>query len=81
MQKLSCGGIEKAGQKLEGFTDLASDEFVAAMRERLPKGAATPGPRQVAALRGAHADYAPRLRQLAAAAGLERKLSQLVNEA
>jgi hypothetical protein len=75
-------GIDKPGQKLERFDDLVSDDFVAAVRERLPRGAASPGPRQVAALRHAHAEYAPRLNSLAAvAAGLERKLAQLVNEA
>jgi hypothetical protein len=74
--------IEKPGQKLEAFDELSSDDFVAAVRDRRPKKAPSLGPRQVAELRKHHADYGPRLQKIRAiAGGLERRLSNLVNQA
>ena len=72
-------GVAQPGPALQGFAELAADRFVDEVRQRLPRDAAPLSPRQVAVLRNAHADAAPRLTAVEAKiAGLERKLAQLV---
>ncbi len=74
--------IETPGQKLEAFGTLDRDAFIAEVRKRRSAGANTFTPREVSALRTTHAEYTPRLHELELeAAGLERRLDELVNEA
>ncbi|HEX2204005.1 MAG TPA: hypothetical protein VHG91_11930 [Longimicrobium sp.] len=75
-------GVAHSGPVLEGFAGLAADAFVDEVRRRRPKRADPLSPREVGMLRNAHADAAPRLLALdARAAGLERRLGQLVHRA
>ncbi|MFL5539436.1 MAG: Eco57I restriction-modification methylase domain-containing protein, partial [Longimicrobiaceae bacterium] len=64
---------------LLAFADLSATAFVDAVRHHRPAHAEPLAPREVGMLRNAHADYAPRLTAVQAkAAGLERRISQLV---
>lgn len=75
-------GVAHPGPALEAFAELAADAFVEEVRRRRPKRADPLTPRQVGMLRNAHADHTPRLLALdARAAGLERRLGQLVQRA
>ncbi|HEX5723912.1 MAG TPA: TaqI-like C-terminal specificity domain-containing protein, partial [Longimicrobiaceae bacterium] len=75
-------GVAQPGTQLERFADLAAETFLEEVRQRRSKKAPPLAPQQVAALRQAHGEYAPRLRTLEAkAAGLEHRLSHLVNRA
>ncbi|HEX8906539.1 MAG TPA: hypothetical protein VF771_16940, partial [Longimicrobiaceae bacterium] len=65
--------------ELLAFADLSASAFVDAVRRHRPAHAEPLAPREVGMLRNAHADYAPRLTAIRAkAAGLERRISQLV---
>lgn len=72
-------GIISPDEALLGFADLNATAFVDAVRAHRPRHAEPLPPRQVGILRNAHAEYAPRLTAVQArAAGLERRLTQLV---
>jgi len=74
-------GLEKPGQKLEDFTSLTADEFVAEVKKRMPKGKPL-SPAGLSRLRGEYANYAPPMQaRRAESLTLERRLSDLVNEA
>lgn len=71
--------IGPADPELLAFAELSATAFVEVVRRHRPRGAGALGPREVGMLRNAHAEVAPRLTSLQAkAAGLERRLSQLV---
>ena len=75
-------GVEKSGQKLSDFAALTDDEFVEEVRKRRPKGAGRFSPADLKQLRSGYADLATPVREARTeAAGLERRLSDLVNEA
>jgi hypothetical protein len=74
--------VEKPGQKLEDFAALDLDAFVEEVRKRRPKveGRLTPG--AVRDLKNGYEEMTGPVRQARSeAAGLERRLSDLVNEA
>lgn len=65
--------------ELAAFAELNATAFVDAVRRHRPRTAAALAPREVGMLRNAHAELAPRLTALQArAAGLERRVTQLV---
>ncbi|HEX6748990.1 MAG TPA: hypothetical protein VF092_16955 [Longimicrobium sp.] len=65
--------------ELLAWAELSASAFVDAVRRHRPQHAEPLAPREVGMLRNAHADYAPRLTAVRAkAAGLERRVSQLV---
>jgi hypothetical protein len=75
-------GVEKPGQKLQDFAGLGPDAFVEEVRKRRPKdeGRLTPG--SLRDLRSGYAEMAEPVKQARTeAASLERKLSDLVNQA
>jgi hypothetical protein len=75
-------GIEKPGQKLEDFASLSTDEFIAEVRKRRPKGAGTLKPSELKALREGYQEQAAPVQQLRVEAQqLERRLAELVNAA
>jgi hypothetical protein len=75
-------GIEKPGQKLEDFASLSTDEFIAEVRKRRPKGAGTLKPSELKALREGYQEQATPVQQLRVEAQqLERRLAELVNAA
>ncbi len=75
-------GVEKPGQKLEDFASLAPDAFVEEVRKRRPKGEGRLTPGALSDLKSGYAEMAePVRRARTEAASLERKLSDLVNEA
>jgi hypothetical protein len=75
-------GIEKSGQKLEDFASLSTDEFIAEVRKRRPKGAGTLKPSELKALREGYQEQATPVQQLRVEAQqLERRLAELVNAA
>jgi hypothetical protein len=75
-------GVEKPGQKLEDFATLGPDAFVDEVRKRRPKGEGRLTPGALRDLKGGYAEMAGPVRQeRSEAAGLERRLSDLVNEA
>ena len=75
-------GVEKPGQKLQDFAALTGDEFVEEVRKRRPKGVGRLSPADLKQLRSGYADRATPVREARTeAAGLERRLSDLVNEA
>jgi hypothetical protein len=79
---LSEFGIDAPGQKLDAFATLTLDSFLAEVRKRRPRGASTLTPKEVSALRSAHVEYTPQLRQLGQETRrLERRLAALVNNA
>lgn len=66
-----------ADDELAAFAELSATAFVDAVRRHRPRDPM--GPREVGLLRNAHAEVAPRIASLRArAAGLERRLAQLV---
>jgi hypothetical protein len=75
-------GVAQPGARLEAFADLSAGDFVDEVKRRRPRKADPLTPREVGMLRNAHAEYAPRLTAVhAKAAGLERRLGQLVERA
>jgi hypothetical protein len=75
-------GVEKPGQKLGDFATLGPDAFVEDVRKRRPKGEGRLTPGALRDLKNGYAEMAGPVRQARVeAAGLERKLSDLVNEA
>jgi hypothetical protein len=75
-------GVEKPGQKLGDFAAIGPDAFVEEVRKRRPKdeGRLTPG--TLRDLKSGYAEMAGPVRRASNdAAGLERKLSDLVNQA
>jgi len=74
--------MEKPGQKLEDFAALGSDAFVDEVRKRRPRGEGRLTPGALRDLKNGYAEMAEPVRQeRTEAAGLERRLSDLVNEA
>ena len=74
-------GVEKPGQKLGDFAALGPDAFVEEVRKRRPKGEGRLTPGSLRDLKSGYAEMADPVRQVRTeAAGLERKLSDLVNE-
>ena len=72
-------GVATPDEALLGFAALNATAFVDAVRAHRVRHAEPLEPRQVGMLRNAHAEYAPRLTAVQArAAGLERRLTQLV---
>jgi hypothetical protein len=75
-------GVEKPGQKLEDFAALGSDAFVEEVRKRRPKGESRLTPGALRDLKSGYAEMADPVREARTeAAGLERRLSDLVNRA
>lgn len=75
-------GVEKPGQKLEGFTELTEDDFIAEVRKRRPKGSPKLKPVDTTVLKKAHEDYvSPARAHRMRTTELERRLSDLVNQA
>jgi hypothetical protein len=75
-------GVEKPGQKLSDFAALTGDEFVEEVRKRRPKGAGRLSPAGLKELRAGYTDLATPVREgRTEAAKLERRLSDLVNQA
>lgn len=75
-------GVDRPGQKLEAFAGLDADAFVAEVKRRRPRRAPGLTPKDLARLREAHAEHAPRIREMTReAAALEERLAALVNEA
>ena len=75
-------GVEKPGQKLEDFVGLDADAFVEEVRKRPPKGESRLTPASLRDLRSGYGEGAAPIREARAeAAYLERRLSDLVNEA
>ncbi|MGI9048055.1 MAG: hypothetical protein ACR2GU_01535, partial [Rubrobacteraceae bacterium] len=75
-------GVEKPGQKLSDFAALTGDEFVEEVRKRRPKSAGRLSPAGLKELRAGYTDLATPVREgRAEAAKLERRLSDLVNQA
>jgi hypothetical protein len=75
-------GVEKPGQKLEGFAALETDAFVEEVRKRRPKSAGRLTPAALKELRAGYEEQANPVRaDRAEAAALERLLSDLVNRA
>ncbi len=75
-------GIEKPGQKLEDFVALGPDAFVEEVRKRRPKGEGRLTPGALRDLKSGYAEMAGPVRQARTeAANLERRLSDLVNDA
>ncbi|HET7481075.1 MAG TPA: hypothetical protein VFJ72_16340, partial [Rubrobacteraceae bacterium] len=75
-------GIEKPGQKLQDFAALDADAFVEEVRKRRPKSEGRLTPADLRDLRSGYAEIATPVRERRAeAAGLERRLSDVVNQA
>jgi len=75
-------GIEKPGQKLEDYAALTPDAFVEEVRKRRPKNEGRLTPASLKDLRSGHAEQSAPVRAgRAEAARLERRLSDLVNQA
>lgn len=75
-------GVEKPGQKLENFAALEADAFVEEVRKRRPKDAGRLTPAALKDLRAGYTEMAVSVREdRAEAASLERRLSDLVNQA
>ena len=75
-------GIEKPGQKLEDYAALTGDAFVEEVRKRRPKSEGRLTPVSLKDLRTGHAEQSTPVREgRAEAARLERRLSDLVNQA
>jgi hypothetical protein len=74
--------IDKPGNALSQFAGLDANAFIAEARKRRPKGKGGLGPKDVKALQDVYRDYALPIQQRdAEAAKLERRLSDLVNQA
>ncbi|CAN5625074.1 hypothetical protein BH24ACT22_BH24ACT22_05900 [soil metagenome] len=75
-------GVEKPGQKLSDFAALTGDEFIEEVRKRRPKGSGRLSPAGLKELRAGYTDLATPIREgRTEAAKLERRLSDLVNQA
>jgi hypothetical protein len=75
-------GVEKPGQKLEDFAALGPDAFVEEVRKRRPKGEGRLTPGSLRDLRNGYAEMAEPVRGArTGATSLERRLSDLVNQA
>jgi hypothetical protein len=75
-------GVEKPGQKLEAFATLDADTFVEKIRKRRPKAEGCLTPVSLRDLRSGYGEgAAPICETRDEAACLERRLSDLVNEA
>jgi len=75
-------GVDQPGQRLETFTDLSGDDFVAEVRKRRPKGAPRLTPKAITELTQTHRHYAEPARERAVRVlALERALADLVNRA
>jgi type I restriction-modification system DNA methylase subunit len=75
-------GVETPGQKLESFADLTSDAFLAEVLKRRPKSAGKLKASDLKALRETYDEEAlPIQARQREARGLEKRLSELVNEA
>jgi len=75
-------GVEKPGQKLGDFAALGPDAFVEEVRKRRPKGEGRLTPGTLRDLKNGYAEMVEPVRQARTeAASLERRLSDLVNEA
>lgn len=75
-------GIEKPGQKLEDFASLDAESFCSEVKKRKPKGSGRLTPASLAELKRAFDDAATPIRERRAEAlTLERKVSDLVNQA
>jgi hypothetical protein len=75
-------GVQKPGQKLEDFASLAADAFVEEVRKRRPKSEGRLSPAALKDLRAWYEEQATQVREeRAEAANLERRLSDLVNQA
>ena len=75
-------GVEKPGQKLEDFAALGPDAFVEEVRKRRPKGEGQLTPGSLRDLRNGYAEMAGPVQEASTeAASLERRLSDLVNQA
>ena len=74
--------IDKPGQKLEDFANLACDEFIAEVKKRKPKTSGGLNPTALKAIREVYNDYAPKIQiRRSEALTLEHRLSDLVNQA
>ena len=74
-------GIEKPGQKLTDFSGMDSDDFVSEVRKRMPKGTRL-SPAVLAEIRSTFDEYAVPMRERRGEAlQLERRISDLVNDA
>jgi len=72
-------GVTHPDAAVLAFADLNAGAFVDAVRGHRPRHAEPLAPRAIGMLRNAHAEYAPRLTAVQArAAGLERRITQLV---
>jgi len=72
-------GVAHPDAAVLAFADLNAGAFVDAVRAHRPRHAEPLAPRAIGMLRNAHAEYAPRLTAVQArAAGLERRITQLV---
>jgi hypothetical protein len=75
-------GIQKPGQKLQDFAALDADAFVEEVRKRRPRSEGRLTPAALKDLRSGYTETATPVReQHAEAAVLERRLSDLVNQA
>jgi hypothetical protein len=75
-------GAERPGQKLEYFASLDADAFVEEVRKRRPRSAGRLSPAAIRDLRSGYTEMATPVRDgRAEAAELERRLSDLVNQA
>jgi len=74
--------VEKPGNMLSDAASIASDDFVAEIRKRRPKGASKLGVNDVKHIREAYNEIVPDMRNRnAEILKHERRLSDLVNEA
>jgi hypothetical protein len=75
-------GVEKPGQKLEDFATLDADAFVEEVRKRRPRSEGRFTPAALRDLRSGYTEMTTPVREdRAEAAKLERRLSDLVNQA
>jgi hypothetical protein len=75
-------GVDQPGQRLAAFADLTTDDFVAEVRKRRPKGAPRLTPKAITELTETHRHYTdPERARAAKVRALERELSNLVNRA
>ena len=74
--------IDKPGQKLQAHSQLGSDEFIAEVKKRRPRGAPRLTPTELRELGDTHEQYAnPSRTRRTRIQKLERHLSDLVNQA
>jgi hypothetical protein len=74
--------VSKPGQKLEDFAQLSIQDFIKEIRARRPKPAGGLNPTAIKEIQQVYNDYAPAIQtRRAEALKLERRLSDLVNQA